>query len=128
MVAKELEKPLVSGALYRGGSIARVQRQVLSSDTPINQRGDLMRYPAIPPGDNGVEFATPQLGCSAPVNNAPPTAVASCASLIAQAAIDVLTERFDMADEVLDVYQAISDRPFDRVGRVAHKPSQQYDD
>lgn len=122
MLAKELEKPLVSGALYRGGSIGRVQRQALPSDTPINERGDLTRYPAIPPGDDGEELATPQLGCSAPVNNAPPTAVASCASLIAQAAIDVLTERFDLADEVLDVYRPIPDRPFDRVGRVAHEP------
>ena len=121
VLTKESERPLVSGALYRGGSIGRVQRQALPGDTPINQRGDLTRYPAIPPGDEAEELATPQLGCSAPVNNAPPTAVASCASLIAQAAIDVLTERFDLADEVLDVYRAIPDRPFDRVGRVAHE-------
>ena len=124
MVTKDMEKPLVSGALYRGGSIGRVQRQALPGDTPINQRGDLTRYPTIPPGDDDEELATPQLGCSAAVNNAPPTAVASCASLIAQAAIDVLTERFDLADEVLDVYRAIPDRPFDRVGRVAHEPHQ----
>ena len=96
----------------RGGFIGRVQRQVLSSDMPINQRGDLTRYPAIPAGDESEELAAPQLGCSAPVNNAPPTAVASCASLITQAAIDILTERFDLADEVLDVYRAIPDPPF----------------
>ena len=118
MVTKDMEKPLVSGALYRGGSIGRVQRQALPGDTPINERGDLTRYPTIPPGDDIEELATPQLGCSAPVNNAPPTAVAACASLIAQAAIDILTERFDLADEVLDVYRAISDHPFDHVGRI----------
>ena len=34
MVALEMRKPPVSGALYRGGCISRVQRQVLSTDTP----------------------------------------------------------------------------------------------
>ena len=118
LTTKDMEKPLVSGALYRGGSIGRVQRQALPGDTPINQRGNLTHYPAIPPGDHSEELAAPQLGCSAPVNNAPPTAVAACASLITQAAIDILTERFDLADEVLDVYRAIPDHPFDHVGRI----------
>ena len=124
IVAKDMKKPLVSGALYRGGSIGRVQRQALPIDVPINQRGDLTRYPTIPAGGDSEEIATPQLGCSAPVNNAPPTAVASCASLIAQSAIDVLTERFDLADEVLDVYRAIPGPPFDHVGRVSEEPGQ----
>ncbi len=124
MVTRDMEKPLVSGALYRGGSIGRVQRQALPSDTPINQRGNLTHYPAIPPGDDSEELAAPQLGCSAPVNNAPPTAVAACASLIAQAAIDILTERFDLADEVLDVYRVIPDPPFDHVGRIDQEHNQ----
>ena len=38
MVAKEDGVPLVSGALYRGGNVARVQRQILDSDTPVHQR------------------------------------------------------------------------------------------
>ena len=118
MVAKDMEKNLVSGALYRGGFIGRVQRQALPSDTPINQRGDLDRYPLIPSGDDSEEFAAPQLGCSAPVNNAPPSAVSACASLIAQAVIDVLTNRFELPDEVTDVYRAIPDAPFHRIGRV----------
>ena len=124
MVAKDMAKPLVSGALYRGGFIGRVQRQALPSDVPINRRGDLTRYPPIPPGDDSEDLAAPQLGCSAPVNNAPPSAVASCASLIAQSAIDVLTERFDLADEVLDIYRAIPGPPFDHVGRVNEEPHQ----
>ena len=41
-------------------------------------------------------------GCSAPANNAPPASVLACAPLIAQAAIDVLMERFEF-DEVIDV-------------------------
>ena len=95
-----------------------MQRQVLPVDTPIHLREDSPRYPVIPAGIESEDFASPQLGCSAPVNNAPPSAVAACSSLIAQAAIDVLTGRFEFAAEVIDVYQPIPDPPFDRVGRV----------
>ena len=109
--------PLVSGALYRGGAIGRVQRQACSGDTPINDR-DLPKYPPIPHGLYEQEFAVPALGCSAPVNNAPPTSVTACASLIAQVALDVLTDKFEYEDEVIDVYRSLDVPPFDRVGRV----------
>ena len=118
MVAEELGKPLVSGALYRGGSVARVQRQGLAGDTPIHLREDGPQYPVIPGGDLHSEFATPALGCSAPVNNAPPASVMGCAALIAQVAIDALTCRFEFDDEVTDVYRPLAQAPFDRVGRV----------
>lgn len=118
MVAGEMGKPLVSGALYRGGSVARVQRQVLDGDTPINLREDGNRYPVIPAGDGHGEFAPPALGCSAPVNNAPPASVMGCSALIAQVAIDALTHRFDLGDEVIDVYRPLAHDPFNRVGRV----------
>lgn len=117
MVVGDMGIPLVSGALYRGGFIGRVQRQARPSDTPIEQRGDPTRYPIIPVGDDREDFAAPQLGCSAPVNNASPVAVSACASLITQVAIDVLTDRFEFADEVIDVYRAIPDSPFHRIGR-----------
>ena len=119
MVTQELGKPLVSGALYRGGSVARVQRQVLDGDTPIHLREEGTRYPAIPAGDGHGDFVMPALGCSAPVNNAPPTSVIGCASLIVQVAIDALTGRFEFADEVVDVYRKIAEAPFDRVGRLS---------
>ena len=119
MVAHELGKPLVSGALYRGGNVARVQRQCLAEDTPIHLRQQGYQYPIIPAGDGHDDFATPALGCSAPVNNAPPMSVVACASLIVQVAIDALTGRFEFRDEVIDVYRAISEAPFDQVGRVA---------
>ena len=48
MVAEELGKPLVSGALYRGGKIARVQRQVSAADSPIHRREEGAKYPNIP--------------------------------------------------------------------------------
>ena len=118
MVAKELGKPLVSGALYRGGNIARVQRQVLAGDIPIHLREEGAQYPVIPCGDADNDFATPALGCSAPVNNAPPMSVMACASLIVQVAVDALTGRFEFYDEVVDVYRSIGEAPYDRVGRV----------
>ena len=118
VVADTVKKPLVSGALYRGGFIGRVQRQALDGDSPIHQRDDQSRYPDIPPGNETEEFAFPQLGCSAPINNAPPMAVLSCASVIVQVAVDVLTGRYEYPDEVIDVYRAIPDPPFNRLGRV----------
>ena len=118
MVTLEMGKPLVSGALYRGGCISRVQRQVLPTDTPVHQRDDTSRYPVIPEGDVQNDFATPALGCSAPVNNAPPASVMACASRIVQVALDSLTGRFEFGDEVVDVYQALLCAPFDRVGNL----------
>lgn len=119
MMSESAGKPLVSGALYRGGFIARVQRQAFPGDTSINQRGDLTRYPPIPVGDASEDFASPQLGCSAPINNAPPSSVAACSSLIAQVALDALTGRREYPDEVIEVYRAIPDPSFNQVGRVS---------
>ena len=118
MVAEELGKPLVSGALYRGGKIAQVQRQVSAADSPIHRREEGAKYPNIPNGDEDNDFVAPALGCSAPVNNAPPMSVLVCAALIVQVAIDALTGWFQFNDEVTDVYRPIGDPPFDRVGRV----------
>ena len=121
IVAQDNGRRLVTGALYRGGFIARVRRQAVPGDTPIHLRDDLTRYPLIPAGPEGEDFASAQLGCSAPVNNAPPAAVSACASLITQGAIDVMTERFEFADEVIDVYRAIPEPPFHRIGRVGRE-------
>lgn len=121
MVAQANGRRLVTGALYRGGFIARVRRQAVPGDTPIHEREDLTRYPLIPAGPADEDFAPAQLGCSAPVNNAPPSAVLAGAALITQAAIDVMTERFEFADEVIDVYRAIPEPPFHQVGRVGRE-------
>ena len=116
-VAEGLGKPLVSGALFRDGFIARVQRKALETDSSVFDRPESPDYPVVPPGDSKVDFAEPDLGCSAPVNNAPPSSVLACASLIAQATIDVLMERFELEDEVIDVYRPLPETPFDHVGR-----------
>ena len=116
-VAEELGKPLVSGALFRGGFIGRIQRKALEADSSIFDRPESTDYPIIPSGAPNVDVAEPDLGCSAPVNNAPPASVLACASLIAQATIDVLMERFEFEDEVIDVYRPLPETPFDHVGR-----------
>ena len=116
-VAEELGKPFVSGALFRGGLIGRVQRKALSTDASINSRASSTSFPTIPPGDPGLEIAEPDLGCSAPVNNSAPASVLACASLITQVAIDALTERFEFDDEVIDVYRPLPEAPFNLVGR-----------
>ena len=116
-VAEGLGKPLVSGALFRGGFICRVRRKALDADAPITSRPVSPNYPIVPAGEPAVDLAEPDLGCSAPVNNAPPTSVLACASLIAQSAIDVLTERFELEYEVIDVYRPLPETPFDCIGR-----------
>ena len=122
-VAAELGKPLVSGALLRGGSIGRVQRKALESDALISNRPQTTDYPEVLPGEPRGDFAEPDLGCSAPVHNAPPASVLACASLVTQAAIDVLTERFELEDEVIDIYRPLPEAPFDKVGRYRRPPS-----
>lgn len=112
-------KPLISGALYRGGFVSRVRRQAQPDDTPIEQRLPSDRYPLIPRGESADDFVTPEIGCSAPVNNASPAVVSASSSLLAQSVIDVLTGRFEFADEIIEVYRALpGDPPFDRIGRL----------
>ncbi len=115
-VCSEQERALVSVALFRGGSVARVRRQ-LPSDCPIASRGDHWRYPVIPRGDED-EDAGLEVGCTAPVSNAPPRAVSAAALLAADAVIDVLTERCEGEDEVVEVLRPLVESPFDEVGRI----------
>ena len=119
MVAQEGGVPLVSGALYRGGNIARVQRQVSPADTAIHLREEGAQYPLIPQGDDHEDLAAPALGCSAPVNNAAPASVRACASLMVQVVVDALTGRFEFNDEVIDIYRRLAEAPFDRTGRLS---------
>lgn len=111
---------LVSGALYRGGSVVRVRRQGTPGDTPILDRALKPGYVLIPPGTDD-HLVHPAIGCSGPVHNAPPTAVLAAAALVAQMAVDVLTSRLLLPEEVIDVYRPLPDQPpFDQVGRLPH--------
>jgi molybdopterin/thiamine biosynthesis adenylyltransferase len=121
-IAERTRVALVSAALYRGGAIGRVRRQLPGSDTSIYHRGEDTRYPIIPSGaDEGDEDGRLlEPGCSAPVNNAPPSAVAAISALAVQVTVDALTGRLRHPDEVIDVYQPIEEAPFHRVGHVGH--------
>lgn len=116
VLCAERSLSLISAALYRGGAVARVRRQALGTDTPISSRSQDARYPVIPPGDEPLVF---EPGCSAPVNNASPIAVASLAALAADIAVDGLAGRNYYGDEAIDVYRPLPDSPFDRLGRLA---------
>ena len=115
VVCRERAAPMVSVALYRGGAIGRVRRQALPSDTPISGRGGDKAYPVIPPGDEPPSF---EPGCSAPVNNASPIAVASVAALAGHVAVDTLTGRNLYPDETIDVFRPLEISPFDQLGRI----------
>jgi molybdopterin/thiamine biosynthesis adenylyltransferase len=114
---ERLKRPLVSSALYRAGAIGRVRRQVLDTDTPIYRRSVDSSHPEIPVGESG-ETGSLEIGCSAPVNNASPASVASIAALTVHVILDVLAERFEYPDEVVEVYRAVDTPPFDMPGRV----------
>ena len=115
------DKAVVSGALYRGGGIARVRRQGTPGDIPILDRTPSRGYPTIPRGI-GDDLIRPAVGCSGPVTNAPPTAVLAAAALMAETALDTLTGRLALPDEIIDVYRALPDEtPFDRIGRVVRQ-------
>lgn len=118
LTAQNSSTPLVSGALYRGGAIARIRRQGTSGDTPILERASDPDYMLIPPGEDD-HLTQPAIGCSGPIHNAPPTAVLAAAALISQMAIDVLTERLELPDELIDVYRPLpNEPPFERIGRL----------
>jgi molybdopterin/thiamine biosynthesis adenylyltransferase len=111
----ERSLPLVSAALYRGGAVARVRRQATTLDVPISDRPVDRRYPLIPPEEEPLVF---EPGCSSPINNASPIAVAALAALTADVAVDSLTGRNRYGDETIDVYRPLAEAPFDKVGRV----------
>lgn len=112
-------KPLISGGLFRGGAIGRVQRQGTAGDVPLADRQGHAHYQLIPPGNEDDEMVEPAIGCSSPINNAPPSSVLACAALITQVVIDVLSDRRLLPDDVIDVYSPLDgEPPFDQLGRV----------
>ena len=106
--------PLLSVALYRGGSVARV-RQHTSGGTPFHDRPASDSFPTIPPGPLE-EKPSWETGCSSPVNSAPPAAVVSAAALATRVAVEVLMGREAGNFDVIEVYRALETSPFDAVG------------
>ena len=118
IIAARAGKPLISGALFRGGAIGRVRRQGTSGDVHFADRVP-PAYRMIPPGAADDELVEPAVGCSAPANNAPPASVLACAALIAQASVDVLSGHCHLPDEITVVYRPLEgETPFDELGRV----------
>jgi hypothetical protein len=116
-VARDSDRPLLSVALFRGGTVARVRRQAAPGDTDLLRRPLLDRYPQIPPLPDELEYAGTETGCLAQIHNAPPPAVMHASALAAEIAIDFLTGRCEQPDEVIEVMR-IGDPPFDQLGRL----------
>ena len=118
-VAARAGVPMMTVALFRGGRIVRVRRQA-ATDRAIVERHQHWRYPEIPPPARPEDdFVGVEVGCAAPIHNAPPAAVMAAASLAARVAIDQLTGRREEQDEIIEVLDPI-ELPFDRRGR--HRP------
>lgn len=107
--------PMVSIALYRGGSVARA-RLWMPGGVSIHDRNVEAGFPIIPPGPT--ESASVwETGCAAPINNAPPPSVASAASLAVRVAVEALGGREKSSSDFIEVYRAIDgEPPFDAVG------------
>ena len=107
----------IAGALFHHGALARVQRQA-DGDTPIATRPTDVRHYALPPdGQTSATAGFLELGCTAPVNNAPPVAVLTAAAEIAAATVDLLTSRRERPDERITVLRPMSP-PFHRTGTL----------
>ena len=116
-VALGCNRPYVTVALFRGGSVARVRRQATPTDTPILHRARLGGYIAIPPLADELEFAGTEVGCLARVHNAPPVAVVRAAALASGVVMDHLCGRNEEPEEIIEVLRS-GDEPFDRLGRL----------
>jgi molybdopterin/thiamine biosynthesis adenylyltransferase len=106
--------PLLSVALYRQGFVARA-RLFAPGGVAIHERTDTERFPPIPAGPLEPD-TTWETGCAAPINNAPPTSVVSAAALAARLAVEFLTDRETGCADIVEVYRALEEPPFDRVG------------
>lgn len=115
-IAERSTVPLVSAALFRGGSIGRVRRQVPGHDIAIRDRSPDEGFVPIPPGPEPPNLV--ETGCSAPVNNASPASVMAVASLACQVVVDWVSERRAFSSEIVDVYQPLDSEPFDAIARL----------
>lgn len=115
MICKKERSPLISAALFRAGSVARVRRQATPQDASITGRTEERGYPPIPFEPEPPQYET---GCSAPVNNASPVAVAAVAALTAAVVIDYLAGRAEYGDEVIEVFRVLDEAPFNRIGTL----------
>jgi hypothetical protein len=117
-IAAEVSTPIVSAALHRAGSIARVRAQV-GSGRALWARSPEDGFPEIPAALVVPQPPTWETGCGSPVNNAPPVSVAGAAALASRIALDVLIGRDRREREVFEVYEPIEAMPFDQKGLLS---------
>ena len=117
-VCRNRAVPLVTGALYHQGAIARIRRQS-AGDVLIAERDQNPNYVALPPETlDSAQSRFLELGCTAPVNNAPPNAVLAAATEITETALDLLTNRRVRPDETIHVIRPLPTDPFTKIGHV----------
>jgi molybdopterin/thiamine biosynthesis adenylyltransferase len=117
-VAAHENIPLLSGAIYHRGAVIRIRRQA-PGDTPLGQRASDPAYIQLPPDTaDSAQAGFLELGCTAPVHNAPPVSVLRAAADLAAAAVDLLTGRRLLPDETLTVLTPLPHPPFDAIGTV----------
>jgi hypothetical protein len=73
-------------------------------------------FPPIPPGDEIESFGFLELGCTAPVHNAPPASALRAASETTLACIDLLLGRDGRAADTVTILRSLDEEPFDVVG------------
>jgi molybdopterin/thiamine biosynthesis adenylyltransferase len=115
VICRQVERPLVSVALYRQGSVGRARFQSAGSGIVITDRPDDDRFPTIPAGV-GEDTVSWEAGCADPIAQAPPTSVVGIAATTARLVIDILTGREGDDVDLLEVYRALEGTEFDKAG------------
>lgn len=116
-LCEEVGRPLVAAALHRGGRVFRARVQAHASNEPIWGRSEATGFLDVPADPGPMPGLTWEVGCGAPVNNAPPISVASSAARAARLAIDVLAGRADRDVDIFEVYAGIEDARFATPGQ-----------
>ena len=121
-ISAEASVPLIAAALHRGGRIARVRVQATGAH-PIWARSEATGFPEVL-----AEAGTPpasiwETGCGAPINNAPPVAVAAAATLASRIALGVLAGRDARDRDVIEVYEPSDIASFAEAGIRTFEPT-----
>lgn len=116
LVAQDAGIDLVSAALYRQGGVGRVRRQA-RGDVPILTRGARQGYVQVPEAADPKEEVV-EIGCTDPVNTAPPSSALALAGTTVQVVVATLTGFRDHPEDLIAVYRPLPEAPFDEVGII----------
>jgi hypothetical protein len=121
-IAADADFPLVAAALHRGGRIARIRVQS-TADQPLWNRSPANGFPDVPADPSAAPAPTWETGCGAPVNNAPPVAVAAAGARATRVILDMLSGRDRRDRDVIEVYEPIEDTRFAAPGILTFGPT-----